>query len=197
MTASAPLHPLVRRSILFTVLGWLQLLPVIGGALGARDALRAISAIRASNGAWSGEPAAFRSLLGGILATIVSASVLCLAIIVFQPFNQRNERRNEDAVRKSEIQLAYEAVRAYADRNDGRIPTDLDTLVDDGLLLPRSVASYRDGNGTIAIRIAVQGTWAGVADPEHTVCVEAREPNTSGRLPRVFMDGRFEYVPPK
>ena len=193
MTASAPLHPLVRRSIVFTALGWLHLLPVIGGVLGARDALGAISAIRASNGAWSGEQAAFRSLLGGILATIVSASLLCLAIIVYQPFNQRNERRNEDAVRKSEIQLAYEAVRAYADRNEGRIPTDLDALVADGLLLPRSVASYRDDDGSIAIRIAVRGIWTEVDNPEHTICVEAREPNSSGRLPRVYMDGRFAY----
>ena len=194
MPASAPPHPLVRRSILFTVLGWLQLLPVIGGILGARDALRALAAIRSSNGAWSGEQAAFRSLLGGILATIVSGSLLCLAIIVYQPFNQRNERRNEDAVRKSEIQLAYEAVRTYADRTEGRLPTDLDSLVFDGLLLPRSVASYRNADGVIGIRIAVQGTWAGVADPEHTICVEAREPNSSGRLPRVYMDGRFEYL---
>lgn len=197
MPASAPPHPLVRRSITFTVLGWLQLLPVIGGILGARDALRALAAIRSSNGSWSGEQAAFRSLLGGILATIVSGSLLCLAIIVYQPFNQRNERRNEDAVRKSEIQLVYEAVRAYADRNEGRIPTDLDALVAEGLLLPRSVASYRDASGAIAIRIAVQGVWTEVAEPEHTVCVEAREPNSSGRLPRVYMDGRFEYAPPK
>ncbi|MFO1492084.1 MAG: hypothetical protein U1F87_14520 [Kiritimatiellia bacterium] len=197
ISPAPPLHPLARRSIVFTSLGVLHLLPVLGGLLGMRYGLRAVAAIRASGGAWRGEQAAFRSLFIGLLSAIVSTALLCLAIIVYRAFNRKNERRNEEAVKKSEIQLAYEAVHTYADRHEGRLPPDIATLVRDGLLLPQSVTSYRKPDGAIALRLAVRGTWAAVTNQEHTLCVEAEEPASSGRIPRVYMDGRFEFLTPR
>ncbi|MFO1522810.1 MAG: hypothetical protein U1G05_12370 [Kiritimatiellia bacterium] len=84
ISPAPPLHPLARRSIVFTSLGVLHLLPVLGGLLGMRYGLRAVAAIRASGGAWRGEQAAFRSLFIGLLSAIVSTALLCLAIIVYQ-----------------------------------------------------------------------------------------------------------------
>ena len=197
MQADTPLHPFIRRSILFSLSSWLHVLPLIGGILGARYAILAIRAIRQSGGAWRGESTAFKSLLAGILGAILSGSTLALAIIVYQPFNSTNERRNEDAVRKSEIQIAYEAVRAYADHNEGNLPETVDELLYQGFLQPRNVASYRNTDGSYSLRILATGNWNTHTEPQHVLCIEATRPNASGRLPRVYMDGRFEYITPK
>ena len=114
------------RSLIYSILGWSPILPVIGAVIGVICGHKALRSMKANPGRFEGQGLAVSGLVVGYLNLgLVVAFLGSVALFVLRSDKASDKRTTS----RSNVHHIVNACRDYAEQHEGRLPDRLEDLV--------------------------------------------------------------------